>query len=207
MPSDPPPAGGQPVVVELSTIDSRIMIIFGGALFLGLGGLAAYGAISGHIEGEDPGTERIISGCIAVFFLGFAALILASLPTAMRDRSFAIDVRGIRYQDRKRRSWACEWSEFDELRLETAERATRSGNTIPRVRLIMKPTDPGFGAKHPTMSRFAGHYGAKAGEYGMPLGPDLSIADQLDEAIRGTGARCYTGKIYTGMIYGLGGYA
>jgi len=220
MPSDPPPAGGKPapaggsqplpagpVVVELSTVRSRIMIILGAVLMLGLGGFAAYGAISGHIEGDDPHAERIIAGCIAAFFLGFAGLFLASLPTAMRDRSFVIDAEGIQYRDKPRRSWACRWSELDELRLETAERQTRSGNTIPRVRMIMKPSDAGFRTRHRRVARFAGLYGAKAGEYGLPLGPDFSIADQLDAAIRGTGAQCYKGMIYTGIVSGLGSYA
>jgi len=70
----------------------------------------------------------------------------------------------------------------------------------------MKPTDPGFGQRHPSMSRFAGHFGAGVGEYGMPLGPNVSIAQQLDSAIRGTGVRCYRGLIDTGMIIGPGGY-
>lgn len=182
------------------------MIILGAALLLGAGGLAAYGAIGNHIEGAGPVAGRIIAGCIAVFFLGLGALFLTSLPAATRSRSFVIDAEGIRYQDRKPRSWACSWSELDQVRVETAHRQTRSGS-VARGRLIMKPTDPGFGQRHPSMSRFAGHYGAKPGEYGMPLGPDESITDQLDSAIRGTGVRCYAGLIDTGMIIGFGGYA
>ncbi|GAB3913812.1 hypothetical protein GCM10027613_06080 [Microlunatus endophyticus] len=40
----------------------------------------------------------------------------------------------------------------------------------------------------------------------MPLGPDVSIAEQLDSAIRGAGVGCYGGLVDTGMVIGPGGY-
>lgn len=195
----------QPVVINLSSTSTRIKIIFGTAVLLLFGGLAAYGAISGHIEGESPVVGRVISGCIALLFLGLGIPMLISMPTMLRARSFVVDGQGIQYQDRKGRSWACQWSELDQLRVETAYRPTRTGGR-GRVRLIMRPSDTGFGQRHTSMSRFAGHFGAAAGEYGMPLGPDISIAERLDSAIRGTGVRCYAGLIDTGVVIGPGGY-
>jgi len=116
------PGPGGPVVVNLSTIGTRLKIIFGTALVLFFGGLAAYGAISGHIEGAGPVAGRIISSCIALLFLGLGIPMLIAMPTSLRARSFVVDRQGITYQDRKGRAWACGWSELDQLRVETAYR-------------------------------------------------------------------------------------
>lgn len=206
LPSGPPTASsGQPVVVELSTAGTRLTIIFGTALLLLFGGFAAYGAISGNIDSDNAVAGRIIASCIALLFLGLGVPMLISMPTMLRSRSFVVDGQGLQYQDRKGRAWACRWSEFDQLRLETAYRPTRTGSR-GRVRLIMKPSDPGFAQRHPSMATFGGHFGAGAGEYGMPLGPNVAIAQQLDAAIRSTGVRCYGGLVDTGVIIGPGGY-
>lgn len=205
MPADDPwPAPAPKTVIPLSTSATRAKIILGTALLLFFGGAAAYGAISGDLVGVGQVAGRIISGCIAVLFLGLGGL-MATLPTTVRSRWFTVDGWGIRYADPKGRGWECAWTELGRIRVETAFRPTRVGRR-GRVRSILRPATPGFAERHPSLSGYAGRFGASAGEFGMPLGPDVSVAQQRDAAIRGVGAPCYAGMINTGMVIGPGGY-
>lgn len=202
---DPWTASAPQTVIRLSTSATRAKIILGTALLLFFGGSAAYGAISGDLVGVGQVAGRIISGCIAVLFLGLGGLMAATLPATLRSRWFTVDGWGIRYADPKGRSWECAWTELGQIRVETAFRPTQMGRR-GRVRLILRPATPGFAERHTSMSVFAGRFGASPGEFGMPLGPDVSVARQLDAAIRGVGAPCYAGMINTGMVIGPGGY-
>lgn len=197
---------GQPVTVRLSTPATQTKIILGTALLLLFGGVAAYGAITGDLEVENPVAGRIIAGCIALLFLGFGVPTALMLPAALRPRAIVVDPSGIQYVDPGGRAWACDWSELSRLRVETASRPTRTG-IRSSVRLILRPAAPGFTYRHPSVSAFAARDGAGPGEFSMQLGPDLDIARQLDAALRAAGAPCYSGLTGTDVIIGPGGYS
>lgn len=195
---------GMPVVVDLNPARAKAALVFGTLLLLVLGGAALYGAIVGDVSPPTTGT-RVAAGVIGGLFFLFGLMMAATLRTTTRDRSLVVEPAGIRYVDPRGRHWAAGWNELAAVELVTMQKASRV-RTSTASRLILIPSDPGFGARHPSMSTFAGHWGAPPEGFGMPLGTIGGVPAQLDEGLRRYAGPRYRGLDNRGLQWGFKGY-
>ena len=195
---------GLPVVVDLNPPRTKASLVFGTLLLLVLGAGGLYGAFTGDVQPSTTGT-RVAAGIIGGIFFLIGLLMATTLRTTTRDRSLVIEPGGIRYVDPRGRHWAAAWNELAVVQLVTMQKASRV-RTSTASRLILVPSDPGFGARHPTMSTFAGRWGAPPNGFGMPLGTVGGVPAQVDQGLRMYAGPRYQGADNRGVQWGFKGY-
>lgn len=145
----------------------------------------------------------LYNGVWVLVGLAAVALVVDILSRGRRRASIDINASGVVFRTRAGVGWALGWDALGGLVLTTAYHATRYGNPIRRLRLILMPRGGIPVAVAPQLARWQGRYGAHPSDFGIPV---LRYSDlgSLDHSLRQFAGPLYQGVVDEGLVIGFG---